>query len=271
VHRRFVWASVLATLLLSSSVFAAPKASKRDPGPHAAAGAHEPARFELDLATRALTELSGDRSGDKSEPPTHRASPSVSADGNRIVFSSTHDLLRDASNADGNLEIFLLELSTGALTQITRSVGGEGSVAPRLSAAGTRIVFASDRDLMGNGSNVDDEVQLFLYDTLTGGLAQLTHAEGGLASFASALELALDDAGVRVAFASDRELLDESANADENFEIFLLDTTTRGLEQITMTTGGKGCFAPTFAGNRVRWSSDRTLVPAKKKNARMVR
>jgi hypothetical protein len=254
MHRRFVWASAFAFPLLSDVAVAAP-AAESDAG--SSRGGGEPTRqFELDLATRARKEVRGKRA------TPNRASASVSSDGSRIVFASTHDLLRDGSNADGNLEIFLLEPSAGVLRQLTTSEGGEGSVAPRISAAGTRIVFVSDRDLLG-GSNADDDVQLFLYDTLTGGLAQLTHAEGGLASFASGVELSLDDAGVRVAFASDRDLLDSGNNADENLEVFLLDTTTRGLEQITQTTGGRGCFAPAFSGEgRLRWSSD--VMPAKK-------
>ena len=238
---------------------AAPAATAAESGP----GTTQ--RFELSLDTRTVAKVAPGRG----TPVAGRPGPSVSDSGTRIAFASTHDLLRDGSNGDGNLEVFLLDTSTGELSQVTSSKGGEGSVAPQISAAGTRIVFASDRDLLGNGSNVDDEVQLFLYDTLTRAIAQLTHAEGGLASFASAVELSLDDAGVRVAFASDRDLLEQGRNADENLEIFLLDTTTRGLEQLTETSGGKGCFAPAFVGkDRLRWSSDRGLAVAKKTESR---
>lgn len=249
MERRLAWASTFVALLLAGSVAAARAEAAQ---PHRA--------FELDTATGGLTTTAPDRS------MMRRSTSSwASADGTRIAFASDHDLLRDGSNLDRNLEIFLLDTAKGELLQLTSSRGGTGSVSPRVNAGGTRIVFASDRDLLGDGSNAEDEVQLFLFDVLTAGLAQLTHVEGGLVSFPGALELSLDDAGIRVAFASDRDVLGNEKNADENLEIFLLDTTTRALRQLTETTGGQGCFAPIIdgAGTRVRWTSDHALLTEK--------
>jgi Tol biopolymer transport system component len=266
VQRRLECASIVASLLLPGAVAAAPAqqgSGGEDPSAQRCEGAPcGPAlQFELELASGELS-----RVGERSDREGATRSTAISGDGTRIAFVSDRDLLRDGSNDDGNLEIFLLDTRRGELEQITKSEGGTGSVSPHINGAGTRIVFASDRDLIGDAGNHEGEVQLFLFDALTGGLAQLTRVDGGLASFATGLELALDDAGVRAVFASDRDLLDDGKNDDQNLEIFLLDTTTRALTQLTDTTGGEGSFAPSIdgAGTRVRWTSDRKLEPEKK-------
>jgi hypothetical protein len=265
VQRRLACTSILLSCLLSIADEA--RGAEAKPTDRSRDDTCEDAcevQLELALSTGTIEQLAKEA---RAEGDTARAA-AISGDATRIAFASNRDLLRDGSNADGNLEIFLLDTTVGELEQITSSEGGTGSVSPRLGRAGTRIVFASDRDLLRDGSNTDDEVQLFLYDVLTGGIAQLTHVDGGLASFATALELSLDDAGVRLAFASDRDVLGDGRNDDENLEIFLLDTTTRALQQLTATVGGKGSFAPEIDGGgmRVRWTTDRSVELAPRRS-----
>lgn len=86
--------------------------------------------------------------------------PALSADGLRVVFPSTADLTGD--NADGNSELFLLEIATGALTQITDTTdttqpANNGSAS--INADGTRLVFTSNADL--SGSNPDGSSEIF--------------------------------------------------------------------------------------------------------------
>jgi TolB protein len=55
--------------------------------------------------------------------------------GDRIVF---------ASNRDGNWNLFLLDLATGAETRITDTLSNE--IAPAFTFDGQKVVFQSDRD-----------------------------------------------------------------------------------------------------------------------------
>src|SRR5262249_34050069 len=75
--------------------------------------------------------------------PAHSFSPSISADGTRIAFTSRGDLTGTGSNSDSNPEIFLWDERTG-ITQITNTVSDRNNGAPEISADGTRIAFISD-------------------------------------------------------------------------------------------------------------------------------
>src|SRR6266705_1488128 len=152
--------------------------------------------------------------------------PSINSDGTRIAFVSDHDLT--GGNADGDIEIFLYDTTTNSFTQVTNTTGG-GNEFPVLSGDGTRIAFESNRDL--TGGNADGNVEIFLFDMTTNSFTQVTNTTGGGNEFAS-----INNDGTRIAFRSDRDLTGD--NADGNLEIFLYDTTTSRLTQVTSTSGG---------------------------------
>src|SRR5262245_8185606 len=104
-------------------------------------------------------------------------SPSIDAAGTRIAFQSVENFTGRTSN--GISQIFLYDRTTGVLSQITSSVGGE-SLMPRINAAGTRIAFESNADLTGH--NPDGNFEVFLYDTTTATLSQITSSAGGAGS-----------------------------------------------------------------------------------------
>jgi len=207
--------------------------SNRDP-----LGSNADANFEIFLfdTTTGLTQITNTTGGNNSVP-------SINADGTRIAFESTRDLV--GSNADGNREIFLFDTTSG-LTQITSTTGFIGNTNPSINADGTRIAFDSNRDPLG--TNADGNIEIFLFDT-TSGLTQITSTTGG-----GNREPSINADGTRIAFEATSDPL--GTNADGNSEIFLFDITS-GLTQITNTTGGNN-NTPSINANGTRiafWSN----------------
>jgi len=186
-------------------------------------------------------------------------SPAINSDGTRIAFQSTRDLTGD--NADGNSEIFLYDTTANSFTQITHTtLGLQGNVIPAISGDGTRIAFSSDRDL--TGGNADANVELFLFDTTTNSFTQVTNTTG--ISVGNAFP-AINNDGTRIAFQFAFDLT--GANPDGNQEIFLFDTTTNSISQITNTiTPGQfvGAQEPAINGDgtRIAFTTNQDLTGA---------
>jgi len=120
-------------------------------------------------------------------PKLREANPSISADGNKLVFEV---------DDDGNKEVFLKDLETGQLTNISNSP--KNDYQPSISANAKRVVFLSDRtgsteihmvdlaDLLyakGTRSrqegNIEDAVSYFEQATSTDPLHIPSHQELG--------------------------------------------------------------------------------------------
>ncbi len=184
--------------------------------------------------------------------------PTINADGTRIAFVTGQDLL--GGNPDGNIEVFLQDTSAGTLTQITSTTSATscifcGAASPSSSADGTRIAFDSDADPLG--ANPDFSREVFLFDTTTSTLTQITN---GLTSPSASFRLshpAISADGTRIAFTSGSDLL--GTNGDGNSEIFLFDTVTDSLLQITETVNteflGNGDADISGDGSRIVFDS----------------
>ena len=199
--------------------------------------------------------------------------PSINAAGTRIAFVSTRDLTPGSpGNADGSLEIFLFDTTTGIFTQITNTIGFSNSE-PSINAAGTRIAFNSFNDLTpGRPGNVDQNAEIFLFDTTTGLFTQITNTTFGIFPVTGYnLRPKINAAGTRIAFVSDRDLVPAGpGNTDANFEIFLFDTTTHVFTQITQSVAGlPGVCSPSIdaSGNHIAFGCNRDLVPGSPGNA----
>ena len=144
---------------------------------------------------------------------------SINAAGTRVAFSSDRDLTPgNPGNPDGNREIFLFDTTTSSFTQITNTIGGE-TFSDSINATGTRVVFRSTRDLApGKPGNADGNQEIFIFDTTTSRITQITNTIGGDGAFGPSINAA----GTRIAFVSDRDLTPGSpGNGDRNYEIFL--------------------------------------------------
>ncbi|HWQ68647.1 MAG TPA: CARDB domain-containing protein [Patescibacteria group bacterium] len=174
--------------------------------------------------------------------------PSMTADGTRIAFASSDDLVPDG-NPDGNREIFLWTQGTG-FTQLTNTTGGH-AYRPAISADGTRIAFYATSN--PTDGNPDGNGEIFLW-TSPSTITQLTTTTGGGNSTPS-----INADGTRIAFYSDRNVVPDG-NPDGNFEIFLW-TGGDGFTQITTSTGGNN-FTPSISadGTRIAFYSNRNLT-----------
>lgn len=100
-------------------------------GPGTAAGNTE--IFVKDVASGAITALTSTNGGDNRDP-------SISADGNRVVFESNRNIGGQNPNLSG--EVFLWERSTGLVTQASPTTATvDDQQLPDLSASGEVIAF----------------------------------------------------------------------------------------------------------------------------------
>lgn len=163
-------------------------------------------------------------------------SPSISAAGTRIAFSSDSDLLNQGI-ADNQFEVWLYDTTTLTYTRITTaSDSTRDSSSPRLSADGTRVVFWSNSDLLGQGLGVSQPA-IWLYDTTT-----MTYTRLALVMDNTDPEHprsigspTLNANGTRIAFHTDSDLRGQGI-LDEQFEIWLYDTVAMTLTRVTTAT-----------------------------------
>jgi Tol biopolymer transport system component len=84
--------------------------------------------------------------------------PTLSADGRRIAFTSSSDL--NSANPDLDVEVFLLDLASGGVVQLTSGTGYFGMSPLGITADGSRVVFNDERELVG--PNPDGRGEIYL-------------------------------------------------------------------------------------------------------------
>jgi Tol biopolymer transport system component len=83
--------------------------------------------------------------------------PSLSADGWRVAVETPGNLL---DNADLDNELFVVDLASGQLSQITKGTGNFVGMDPRITADGRRVVFIDQR--VAGVPTPDGRAQVFL-------------------------------------------------------------------------------------------------------------
>jgi Tol biopolymer transport system component len=224
--------------------------------------------------------------------------PQISANGNRVVFSSNADLTGE--NRNFATQLFLYEVSEQGFTQLTSTNGGFSNHFPSISADGRQVAFqrleftgqsaiflydggsgltnltgfAANDDLPRPSINAEGTRIAFAFRTdLTGGNpdgnAEVFLFNAASNSFAQVtntvqptnFQPSISADGSHVAFVSNGNLT--GGNNDFNPEIFLYDITTSGFKQVTNSPGGGfGNNAPFLNSNgtRVAFTSDRDLT-----------
>lgn len=113
------------------------------------------------------------------DPPT--LIPLLSGDASTIAFSSSADLI--GLNPDNGMDLFTLDVTTGAVTQRTR-FGADAELAViSIDHSGGRVAFTSESDLIDQSP--DGNAEVFLYDRTLDAVFQLTDSRVGNNSFGS--------------------------------------------------------------------------------------
>jgi Tol biopolymer transport system component len=190
------------------------------------------------------------------EPDRFSFSPSISADGNLVAFTSAAtNLVPDDTNA--RLDIFVCDRSTGTIERVSvSSNGAQGngdSILPAISGDGRAVGFKSLADnLVPNDSN--RVVDVFVRDRVSGSTERISVDVNGRDANDFSFPPSLSDDGRFVAFGSAATNLvrnDLNAVADVfvrdrqiGFTVFV-DVTDQGQE----ANGGTPDIAPAISGD----------------------
>ena len=68
--------------------------------------------------------------------------PAISMDGTRVAFESSGDF---GANPDRDWEVFVTDLATGSIGQVSSGTGNFSGMTPRLTADGKRVVYVDSR------------------------------------------------------------------------------------------------------------------------------
>jgi len=90
-----------------------------------------------------LADLAAGSDGMLAVSDTGFDSPSISVDGTRVSFASSADL--GGNNADHDWEVFVMEVGTGRIAQVSSGVGNFSGMSARLTADGKRVVYVDSR------------------------------------------------------------------------------------------------------------------------------
>ena len=155
--------------------------------------------------------------------------PSLDASAHQIAFTAVCDLV-PGQNPDGGAEVFIVDVNSGRVRQLTNAPAGTYAAGPRLNASGKKVAFGSTADLVP-GENADGSAEIFIMNVDGSGLVQLTHTPNDPNEFTT-FAPAIDYAGKQVYFTSTMDLL-PGGNVDGSREIFGVAADGTGLRQLT--------------------------------------
>jgi len=134
--------------------------------------------FIKDLTTGATTEVVGSLHVPVGSGAYGYESIGFSQDGTKLVFSSTATNLV-AGDTNNNSDVFVEDLTTGAITRVSTSASGvqgdRDSFDPTISPDGRYVAFVSFADNLGP-NNSGHDYELFLKDLTTGTVTRLSSA-----------------------------------------------------------------------------------------------
>jgi hypothetical protein len=203
----------------------------------------------------------------------------ISANGRFVAFESVaSDLVENNNDTNGNSDVFVRDLKTGATTLVSVNSAGTGtgnheSLVWDISVDGRFVAFQSDAsDLVANDTN-GSMSDVFVRDLKTGTTILVSVNRAGTASGNfSSRQPAMSADGRFVAFASfASDLVANDTNGTENIFVRDLRTGTTALVSVNSTgtdTGDMSSFNPAISadGRFVAFESDASDLVANDTN-----
>jgi len=194
---------------------------------------------DLTGAAAIETQLTSGNNGDSRDP-------AISADGDRIVFSSTGSNVVPG-DANGVADVFLLERASGTFTLISQrldNLANADAVTPAISADGQVICFVSADDSFVFG---DTNARSDVFVSAGGVMQRCSVASDGTQANAGSGSPRLNADGRFVVFVSQADNLVPGAGNGLN-QVFLFDRSAGQLEAISLADDGTPadahCFVP---------------------------
>jgi len=204
--------------------------------------------------------------------------PAISADGSRIVFtSSATDLVAGVADFNQGQDLFTFETAAASTALVTRRAPEMPSLtshpyteAAAVSADGRWVVFVSTSPRILEGqADANRASDLFLYDRATRTTTLVSHAAGSATRTAngSSISPAISADGRWIAFRSTATDLEAgTVQNDESLDVFLFDRLSGDTVLVARTSGRLLSFPPPVRispdGRWIVFSSDAPgLVP----------
>ncbi|MEA2602458.1 MAG: hypothetical protein QOF89_3450 [Acidobacteriota bacterium] len=172
-------------------------------------------------------------------PDNYRAgAPTLSADGHFVAFtSSAPDLMTGQTDANHTFDVFLFDRTSGKTTLVSSTsaslfiTGNGSSLAPVLSADGSRIAFFSTATDLQNLKDLNEGLDLVVYDVATKSNTVITLRAPSLPSLSPAADSgagSLSADGRFVAFVSrSSHLVAGQVDTNGTSDVFLYDRSTK--------------------------------------------
>jgi Tol biopolymer transport system component len=155
----------------------------------------------------------------------HNQQPSISADGTKVAFTGNYDFFGGVLLQGSDL--WMVDVATKVLTRLVHSVPeGRWSDQPDLSADGTRAVFRSDADFLGEGVPSGSH-HIWLYDTLA---MTFTHISRDITYGGASEWPSISGDGTRIAFVSSADYLNGGSGASH---LWLYDSMVQTYTRVT--------------------------------------
>lgn len=222
--------------------------------------------FRLDRETGTVIRVSTD--GANAELHAASGNPAPDSSGNLVAFDTSTAIA--ATDSNSNFDVYLKNITTGAVEQISVSSGGAGGNAqsqdPDMSADGTRIVFESNANNLDIGDTGLD-FDIFIRDLNLGTTTRISKAAGGGEADDHSFNPRISADGRYVVFESDAANL-VAGDMNSASDIFLYTVETGALERISEKPDGTeadfGSIRPDISGdgNMVVFQSDATNLDA---------
>ena len=193
--------------------------------------------FVKDVSTGAITRVNTAANGGQASGDSGAAS--ISADGRYVAFESSAANLV-AGDTNGQTDIFVKDLSTGAITRVSTAADGSESnnlsVNPALSANGLYVAFESPASNLVPG-DTNGQYDIFVKDLTTGSVTRVSKSTAGTQANSFSNDASISADGQTVAFYSFASNL---VTGDTNGlgDVFIADLSTGGLERASITAAG---------------------------------